>query len=278
MQKNNKFSYLLNNEINRGKKILLTIIIGLMILTLFIGISSSVSINEEIKQLIKEGNTLEQALYLNFNGRLIAPGETQNYVRYGITLSSPLIGSFIILCYAAFCWYREWFGSNKTIYSLIMLPVSKSVIILSKLVSVVIYFCVLIGTQFIAEFINYKVFYAILPKDGVLNVNFLEVVNRGNLSIIFGEFLNPIELILFLTSVILIIFTAVFIERFIKGKGLILSIIYGCIYIALYTYVPFEMLTLFAGEKLLYFIIVPSISIISNFYLSKYLFENKVSV
>ncbi|NEU06140.1 hypothetical protein [Clostridium senegalense] len=277
MRKDNKFIYLFNNEIDRGKKILLISFLLLMVLTVVLYGSQVIGLKSQVIDAIKDGNL---DFYLNSKygpGVKLSPlGFNYNSFVNGIL--GFFIGFVILLVYSAFSWYREWFGMNKTIYSLMMLPISRGKIIIAKLLSIVGYLFVLIATQSIAVTLNYYLFYMLIPKEAVEKISLIFYLKQIDFFVGAFGFISIVLFFMFFISVVLIIFTAVFIERYIKIKGLILSIIYGCIFIAIYTIVPFKFLNLFQTEMIAYFIIVFTGAIILNFYVAKYLLENKVSV
>lgn len=277
MRKDNKFIYLFNNEIDRGKKILLISFLLLMVLTVVLYGSQVIGTKSLVIDAIKEGNL---DFYLNSKygpGVKLSP-LSFNYNSFVNGILGFFIGFTILLVYSAFSWYREWFGMNKTIYSLMMLPISRGKIIIAKLLSIVGYLFVLIATQSIAVTLNYYTFYMLIPKEAVEKLSLIFYLKQVDFFVGAFGIISIMLFFMFFISVILIIFTAVFIERYIKIKGLILSIIYGCIFIAIYTIVPFKFLNLFQTEMIAYFIIVFTGAIIFNFYLAKYLLENKVSV
>ncbi|WP_010293245.1 ABC transporter permease [Clostridium senegalense] len=264
MRKDNKFIYLFNNEIDRGKKILFISFLLLMVLTVVLYGSQVIGTKSLVIDAIKEGNL---DFYLNSKygpGVKLSP-LSFNYNSFVNGILGFFIGFTILLVYSAFSWYREWFGMNKTIYSLMMLPISRGKIIIAKLLSIVGYLFVLIATQSIAVTLNYYTFYMLIPKEAVEKLSLIFYLKQVDFFVGAFGIISIMLFFMFFISVILIIFTAVFIERYIKIKGLILSIIYGCIFIVIYTIVPFKFLNLFQTEMIAYFIIVFTGAIIFNF-------------
>lgn len=277
MKKDKKFIYLLNNEIDRGKKIMFTAFVFIIVAALLLYSFEVVSVKKEILDAIKY-NSLNEYMVNKFYSESISPINFSFQIELVTVIFSTSIGLGILLVYAAFTWYREWFGSNKTIYTLLMLPTSKSKVIIAKLISIMYYFLILVAMVYISLIFQYKIFYLIMPSNVVERIGIIKYIQE----IIYEyPFINSIYVglfILFFISVILIIFVAVFIERYIRIKGLIISIIYGFAYIALYTYIPFCVLKLYQVEIIMYFFTISMVAIILNFKFAKYLLENKVSV
>ena len=272
---NNKFSYLLNNEVLRGFKLLLPLY-GLLLLSYLIKIIRSIfEMENRFQNTLSNGGTVESFL-MNFNGQKIQLSHA--FMSFDIIVFIMFAGIGITIIYTAFMWYREWFGNNKTIYMLMTLPVSRTKIIISKLISALIFFYTFICFEIIGLFITKFSFDHILSKEIMVKEPLFEMIKGSLINQIFKfGVLDNLLSFLFLVSVTLVVFSATFIERSYGKKGLLMGIVYGIMFIALYIIVP-NVIYLFSFERMIYELSISIISIILNFFLSKYLLERKVHV
>ncbi|MGG7165627.1 hypothetical protein [Clostridium ihumii] len=271
-----RLQYLISNEMDRAKKILFPCILAFMGLILGYGTVKTLKYRKNIFQL-KKNNSSDEIILKQFGDYLTSINLFKEIYTFMIIIL--LLGFIFIMIYSAFSWYREWFGENKTIYSIIMLPIKKSNIILSKLITSIIYCYLFFSTQIFSYFLIHKIFYIVIPKFFTSKIKFLYTIRIIDYKTIFkfGALAN-LHMLLFFLSIVLIIFVMVFLERCFKKTGIILALLYGSLFVFLYGILPFKFVSLFSFERLVYFVIISIISIVLNFYIANTLLNEKISV
>ncbi|OJF97113.1 hypothetical protein [Alkalibacterium sp. 20] len=194
------------------------------------------------------------------------------------------ISGFIF--YSFFIWYREWFGKNTFAYRLLMLPIHRMTLFYSKLVVVFIGIFTLISTQMISLFIGYPIVSAIIENTYYVNQSLMEAVQLHPLFL----YLFPLDLGFFLTInavglvVLLVLFTAILMERSYAVKGIVLGIIYAVVALTL-VLLPLFLPDLLNNHYILYgseLIIIEAILLVIvavlSLFTSRHLINKKITV
>lgn len=273
-----QFSYLLNLELWNSLKIVLPSVLLLMIIRAGMFVNS---VGWRIKPLNRD-----------FKGNIEGFVNTYGHIRvsqiYRNDVSTFMVSVFIVIAfiifYSVFIWLKEWLGNNKTIYTLLILPVSRTTIILSKFVTCFIIFIMFGASQVISLLIDRLIFSIMVPKGIIMYESFIEIVlpemSNGNFPIFIfsNNFIEMLLIILIVLAGISAIFLFILIERSYRLKGLIVSFIVSvfvplvCIF-----YIP-KKFHFFIDEFILFVIIVSFIYILGGFFINKYLLEKKVHV
>lgn len=196
------------------------------------------------------------------------------------------IGISGLIFYAAFTWYREWFGKNTFIYRLLMLPIPRMHIFYSKLITIFISIFALISTQMLSLVIGYPIVKIIIGNNHFPDLSLMEVIEMNDIF----HYVLPLNPRLFLAILgmglvaLLVLFTVILMEKSFKWKGILFGILYVIIAIV------FALLPIFIPNLLRnYFILYPSeIILLEVFFLaivgivslviSRHLLNNKITV
>ncbi|MFX0549223.1 hypothetical protein ACOAKC_07780 [Hathewaya histolytica] len=268
----NKFLVLLNNEISRSVKFMIPGFILFFIAHILIAVRGINYFNKDVKEFIREGKSLSG--YVSANGRISINKVFEN----DLILFLICFGVALILVYAIAIWLREWYGNNKTIYTLLVLPISKHKIILSKFCAIFLLGTTFIATQIATLFVDNIMFKAFLNKEVIQKSNPIKAFLNGSRMRIFPK--NLIEMsiyILIIIAIVMFIFNGVLIERSFKFKGIILDIILCAVIIAVYI-MPRTKMHFFLDEYLLYIILISIIIVLFNYFSAYYLLRKKINI
>ncbi|MCY9660865.1 hypothetical protein P5G65_00380 [Paenibacillus chondroitinus] len=133
-----------------------------------------------------------------------------------------------LLLYIFLIWYKEWVGRSTFAYRLLMLPTSRMNVYLAKLSSIVLFVWGLVAYQFLLLYVRITVFEAFLPSEFRQDLTVSEIIRHHPLlKILLPSYF--IEFALYygagVVSVI-ILFTAVLLERSFRFKGIAAGILY----------------------------------------------------
>lgn len=268
----NKFITLLENDVYRSLRTMLPMIFIFSIAQVFSAWNRISNMQANIDNMLRSKPIAE---ILNSREKC---GFDDLFTMSNITLVMGLSILGVVL-YTLFLWNREWMGSSKSIYTLLSLPVKRSYILFSKLLTMIIFLSFNLLIQISTLFIDKKLmswiiderFYLEQSVLGVFSTNYYRadwynLISRD----IFVSIVTVIALVLLLSLVVLLF-------RSFKIKGLILGVIFLAIYIGLYIGVYFYF-NLFWDEYFTFKLIFSMITAILSFMCSKYLLENKVGV
>ncbi|EHK2326431.1 hypothetical protein KCK52_000217 [Clostridium perfringens] len=267
-----RFSYLLNSQIIRDFKITLGTAIGLMILNIFWFIHVFNGFLEGYLENLKY-----QKEILNGGVNTFTSFKINNN---GMSISFILL---LLLCFCLYCcylWFSEFWGENKTSYTLLNLPISQKFIILYKLLAAFFFYIALVFFQILAIVIEYFIFNARFPKEFLKYESFKELIIYSKFSfsyIIPDYYLNIIWLIISLIALVLVIFLFSLLTRSFGIKGGILGAIIGCSLIFVYYILP-SIMQLYSVERFFWMIGISIVYIIIGWFGSNYLLKNKVHV
>ncbi|RDY24286.1 hypothetical protein CHF27_004170 [Romboutsia maritimum] len=157
-------------------------------------------------------------------------------------LGNIVLGISVLICllYAGIIWYRDYILKSKTIYTLFMLPQKRFNIYLAKLLTVVMMIYGLIVSQFLFWFIDLNIvkIFTGINSPGFTNIinDMIEGISLNIVSPYIIDFLM-IDVIGVILAVI-VIFTAVLIERSYKKIGIVL----GGLYIVASIFIYFSLI------------------------------------
>ncbi|UJF33893.1 hypothetical protein [Paenibacillus hexagrammi] len=220
----NHYGKLLHWEINRFAKIwgalaLLTLLVQSVGVTIFsAGYMSRVKDNMYMNSIA----TFEE--YISRSGKI-------DFMEYGRSLwfSGPIaLCVAALLLYSFLIWYREWFGKNTFAYRLLMLPTSRMKVYTSKLTAIILYVLGLVALQIVILPLLMFIYSSIVPAVLRDSITLSEFIHRQEyLSLMIPNYF--MEFILGygagITAVI-IIFTAILLERSYRLKGIVAGILY----------------------------------------------------
>lgn len=180
--------------------------------------------------------------YINRANRLIAEEQatTQQIIDqfdyfsfYGITntlwiLAPILLGISGLLLYSLFIWYREWLGKNTFIYRLLMLPISRTTLFLSKFIVILTGIFTLIGTQFASLVAGHFIVRSLMPSEWLLNERLIDSLSMQH----FFHYIFPLNDVFYWTlgtgvTCLLVLFTVILFERSFSAKGIVIGVLYG---------------------------------------------------
>lgn len=198
-----------------------------------------------------------------------------------------MYGSFVLavsvlicLFYAFIIWYRDYFSKCKTIYTLLTLPKQRFNVYLAKLMTVVIMIYGVIVSQILFWYIDLNIVKHIakIGSPGFVNV-FKNIMNAGSqINIVSPNIVEFFMLdIIGVILAVIVIFTAVLIERCTKKIGIILGAVY--ILLSVFGYIYIIVLSRSLMINLLFWHIIYYIFLLCiSLFISYYLINNKISV
>lgn len=272
-----KFIGLLGFEMDRFLKFLVPTLLISAAVQLFVTFTNIFSYNNEVKEARSTGQLM--ANMHRFDIHYV----TQSSL-YELAI---LLIVLLFVFYSFFTWYREWFGKNTFIYRLLMLPMNRSTIMLSK--SLVF----LIGgiLAFVFQFAMY--FVQLQLASWLVESGFYEAVSIHNVQPLYGliqevlfpeygfEFLSRYS---FAFAALISLFTAIIIERSYNLKGLIFGGIYFIGYFALYSllYGMFQsstsLIDLRPSQIALALLAYQLLTIVVGYIISHFLLKNKIKI
>lgn len=190
-----------------------------------------------------------------------------------------------LLLYVFLIWYREWIGKNTFAYRLLMLPTSRMNVYLAKAGTIFLFVLGLVALQVLILPLQILVFDSIIPSELRNSVSVSELIKHHPiLHLLIPRYF--IEFVLFYCTgimVVIIIFTAIMLERSFRIKGIALGISYGIAAVFLFLSPLIITQSWFANYfypvEILWMEVVMGILIIcSSLWLSSFLLRKKVSV
>ena len=219
-----RYTKLVNFEINRFSKIYFSLLL-ITILSQFAGVIIKVQgfLNNTEQTMLEE--KLTEAAYLKTFG-----GIDFNLVSGSLWFIGPIaLCAVALIFYIFLIWYRDWFGKNTFIYRLLMLPTARLSLYLSKATAIFLMVLGLIALQLIILPMENALFNSIVPEA------FLST-EMSTMSIIQSKpilgLIIPDSFTQFLISygiglmIMVVLFTAIMLERSYRIKGIVLGIVY----------------------------------------------------
>ncbi|MEW9701393.1 hypothetical protein [Paenibacillus sp. SI8] len=154
-----------------------------------------------------------------------------NYTQQSLWFVGPIaLCAGILVLYVFLTWYREWFGKNTFAYRLFMLPVPRMQIYLAKAVSILLFVLGLVAVQLLLIPLQALIFQSIIPEDLRKAYQFSQIIrNHPYLNLLAPRYF--VQFILYYGAGImglLVIFTAILLERSYRVKGIIAGVVYVC--------------------------------------------------
>lgn len=267
-----RFSYLLNFQIIRDLKITLGIAIGLMMLNIIWFIYN---LNWYLEGFLKKIENSTEILH----------GGLNKFSSFNISHNRMAIFFILILliCFCLYCcylWFGEFWGENKSAYTLLNLPISQKLIVLYKVLAAIFFYMSLVFFQMVAVIIEYFIFNVKFPKEFLKHETIKELIICSKINfgyIIPDNYLNIIWLIVSILALILVAFLFSLLIRSFGIKGGILGAIIGCSLIFIYYVLP-SIIKLYSVERFFWMIGTSMVYIIIGWFGSNYLLKNKVHV
>lgn len=219
-----------------------------------------------------QNSNMSIAKYLESCGAVPYQGRDILSGNYGLTAGAVFM-MILVGVYAFLIWYRDWFGSNKKVYSLLVLPVNRMKIFAAKAVTIILMGCSVVSTFLIGIAASFYIDKAILDKVIIKNVTLLDAFSAA----IDITAYKKIDIVLFALCAICVIFLFVLLERSFKIKGIILGIVIGAAYLVLNGVVATSMY-LYTGEKILLIAVIQLVFLAASIVYSNHLIKKKVAV
>lgn len=276
----NRFWKLLNWEINRFAK--LYAVLGLLTLLLqCIGII--VFANSFMSKVTKamEEPSISAADYAAQNG-------TVDFLHYSETLwfDAPILLCIAsLLLYAILIWYREWFGKSTIIYRLLMLPTSRMNVYVAKTSAILLFVLGLIAFQLVILLPETQIFNSLIPSVLRKTLTIQDIIRSHTvLNVLFPVYF--IQFILYYGAgmmAVIVLFTAILLERSFKWKGIAAAVVYalaeGFLFILPILISQIWVPDYFFPSEMIKMEIVAGILVIcSSVWFSSYLLKRKVTV
>lgn len=136
----------------------------------------------------------------------------------------------VLAIYVFLIWYRDWVGRSTFMYRLLMLPTARLHIYLAKMTAIFLFVLSMLSFQMLLLFVESIIFKLIVPADLCVKSFFSEIIKSNQaLEILFPRNFEQFMYVYGLGILaIIVIFTAILLERCYRGIG----IIYGILYIA----------------------------------------------
>ncbi|GKX68108.1 ABC transporter permease subunit [Inconstantimicrobium mannanitabidum] len=268
-----KFMTLIDIEMNRIFKVFLPALLIYIILGVGNSIIKANNIMNSYKDKAKiAGQSVEEYFKkVPYDQVTIKSVCYDNYViNYGIALVI-----FGVLAYSLMIWYREWFGNNKTIYTLLVLPFNRTKIYAAKFITIIAMLLCSISAFMFTLIGFYVVNKKIIIQQAIAPYKLKDVIGENG---IYSKGLS-LNGLLVITALAIISFLFFFcaMERSFRIKGLILGLILGGVILGV-TILIFTQKNLYYIEKKWMISGFYFITMIGTIVYCNYLLKNKVAV
>lgn len=192
----------------------------------------------------------------------------------------------VLLIYVLFIWYRDWFGKNMFIYRLLMIPVARMNLFFSKLSVILLSVFGLVAFQLLILPLENAVFQALVSDEFIQAIPTNDIIRHHPLL----QVVIPLHMSEFAvyygigTMAVIVIFTAILLERSYRMKGLVAGLVYAIAAGLLFLFpillwengrqTHYLYPTEFLWLELIMGIVITGISL----WISMYLIRNKVTV
>lgn len=199
-------------------------------------------------------------------------------------IAPMLICIAVLAIYVFLIWYRDWVGRSTFMYRLLMLPTARLHIYLAKMTAIFLFVLSMLSFQMFLLVVENIIYKLIVPADLRVDSFFSEIINSNQaLEILwphnFEQFLYVYGLGFL---VIIVIFTAILLERCYRGIGILYGIVYiaACIllYILSYSLLDSYESYLYPSEMYAAVMSVCGVILICSFLLSFRLLSKKITV
>ncbi|WP_010098264.1 hypothetical protein [Ornithinibacillus scapharcae] len=217
-----RFLKLTNFELNRFFKIYLSLIGITFVMQILAVVIASRNYMNEVKEQLANGNTMEYVL--NNSGMF-----SLNNVTRGMLFTAPVALCIVtLLIYVFFIWYRDWLGKNTFAYRLLMLPISRIKVYFAKATAIFLMVLGLVSLQIVFLLIQKEIMVQMVPDVFRIDQNLHEIIfGFDYMRVIF-----PLSFMEFLIHygigfmAVLVVFTAILLERSFRWKGILLGLAY----------------------------------------------------
>ena len=220
-----KFIRLLEFELGRFMKFLIPVII-LSGIVQFVALFSMILGYKDYLKNASASNVLTQTFSMH------------DLTGGGLFPLAILIIPLLFIVYSFFTWYREWLGKNTFIYRLLMLPINRMAIFYSKAITFLLGGLIAFAIQFGLYTIISVILKNVIQAEHFIPLNIHNVIHPYEMvkQVLFPtsgyEFLHTYG---FAFAALLVLFTAILMERTYNLRGLIVGIVYFTGYFLLYT-------------------------------------------
>lgn len=275
------FFKLLNFELNRFMKLYVVLLITIFVIQIIGTIIVAKGYMRQANQAVFQGGMSQLEFVKNYSAFSMSD------VLYSFLFVGPIaVGAAALIFYLFFIWYRDWFARNTFIYRLFMLPTTRMNIFFSKATTIMLTVLGLVAYQIILLIVHSNIVKWIVPKVYRVDLTVTEVIS----SIEFFSVIIPTSVAEFTVayglgfSVVVVMFTAILLERSFRLKGIILGIVYifvsGFIFLLPFI-IQFGILGkayLYPGEMFIVQVVMWVIIVTISLIVSRYLLKNKVTV
>src|SRR5699024_8880225 len=242
------FLKLLNFELNRFLKLYIVLLIVIAIIQITgVIIRANMYMGTVTENVVKGG--MSQQTFLD----MYSPFNMLDVI-YSMWFMAPIaIGAAALLFYLFFIWYRDWFAKNTFIYRLLMLPTSRMNVFFAKAVTIMLTVLGLVAFQVVLLLIESTIMKWIVPIVYRVDLSVAEIMsNVFELSIILPQGLMEFFVAYGLGfAFVVVMFTAILMERSFKLKGIVIGVIYIGLAIGLF-FLPLISQIVFFENVLLY--------------------------
>lgn len=276
----NRYLKLVNFELNRFRKIYVTLILLILLSQIAAVLLLTKGYLNDVYKTIKLENLTEKAYVLEYGGNVFSPITGSLFFLGPIALSAGALIFYIFLI-----WYRDWFGKNTFAYRLLMLPTSRMSVYLSKAAAIFLMVLGLVAFQLMILPLENMIYEWMIPKtflnysmtiDSIINSNpLLRIIIPGT----FSGFLINYGIGL---MIMLILFAIILFERSYRIKGIIMGILYAAAVTAVFVTplmaMDFEVIYLYPGELFGVLLILGILIIGFTLWVSRWLIIKKITV
>lgn len=277
----NRFIKLFYYEFNRFRFLYLSLLAATVILQmggLYWYVQSKVSNINDLMAV----NSLSEEEYIFKYGLTHFSGYTLNSMWF---LAPIVLSIAVLLLYVFMIWYRDWLGKNMFIYRLMMLPTTRMNMYWAKLSVVLMSVLGLVGFQLLLLPIEMKLFQLWFPDTFIKTVGIQEVMmNNPILNVLYPD--TFLEFVVYYTlgaSAVVVLFTAILMERSFRWKGIVAGLVYTAV-ACLVFFLPVIIAEMIGSpyfypiEMLLMMIVSWALVTAGSLWLSFYLIKRRVSV
>lgn len=149
-----------------------------------------------------------------------------------------LLSITVLVLYTILIWYRDWFGRSTFIYRLLILPSKRWMLYVAKLTAIIMFVFSMIAFQLVLLVGENMIFKAMVPAELRTDSTFVEAISMNEVL----KMLLPKQFEQFIyyyglgIVAVMVIFTAVLLERSYRRIGVLYAIAYfaGCAVLTVY--------------------------------------------
>ncbi|GIQ71357.1 hypothetical protein DUZ99_17985 [Xylanibacillus composti] len=277
----NQFWKLIHYEFARLRALYLTLMAA-TVLVQFGGMIWYVRSTIDRIELRMQRGAISAMEYVNDYGPVSFFDYTQHSIWFTVPIALCIAALFI---YVFLIWYRDWWGKNMFIYRLLMLPHSRMYLYGAKLAVILMSVLGLVAFQLLILPMQIQAFAWLMPEAFHLSVSTHSVILGNPLLhiLIPGAFSDFVLSYAIGAAGVIIVFTAILLERSYRWKGIIAGIVY-CTAAAIVFLLPILLSEMINDQYLypmeLFWLTVGTGLIVTatSIWLSFNLLKNKVSV